>query len=113
MNQKGDPAVQSDRGVDAAEERKSSPTASHVRATIEAAILAQSSLGAAAAFRKTIGLDRLEQAVTTAEAADDELAAAGHSALEAFRAYREAAADDHFHRGRNTSLGGAGLRPDE
>jgi hypothetical protein len=90
-----------------------SPTDANVRATIEAAILARSSLSAAVAFRTTVGLDRLERAVTAAEAADDELAAAGHSVLEAFRAYREAAAGDHFHRGRNTSLGGAGLRPDE
>lgn len=83
------------------------------RTVIREAVAATDDLDAAAEFVETVGIDELERAVERAETEVSGLAADGRDALAAFEAFREAVGEDHFHSGRDTSLGGAGIRPDK
>ncbi|PSP93222.1 hypothetical protein BRC91_10420 [Halobacteriales archaeon QS_4_62_28] len=87
------------------ETRDSSIPDSGYRETIERATTALDDLDAAAAFVEDGGIDELKAAVEAAEQSVSASASDGLETLEAYRTFRAAAADDHFHRGRGTSLG--------
>ena len=80
---------------------------------IDRAVASRDYIEAAAIFLEEVGLSRLDRAVEHAERELRHRAAAGREARAAFERYREAAAADHFHHARDTSLGGAGVRHDE
>jgi len=76
------------------------------RQIVDRAAEAVDDLEAAAAFVERVGLSDLESALERVD--DPELESRGRRALEAFRAFRRAAAGeasgDHFHSGRGTPL---------
>lgn len=76
------------------------------RETIERATVAIEDVDDAAAFVTDVGVDELERAVERADQSVSACADDGRRALDAFRAFRDAAAGDHFHSGRGTSLAG-------
>ena len=84
-------------------------TAESFHETIERATAATRDVEAAAEFVDGGGLDALDRAIDCAERSVSSSATAGRRARTTFREFREAAAGDHFHPGRGTSLGGADL----
>jgi len=85
-------------------------------AVIDEAAAARADVRRAAGFVDAVGLDRLADAVAAADRAGDEAAAArGREALDAYRAFRRAAAGDAGEEGEADRAGdadGAG-RPDD
>jgi len=92
-------------GEASGEKRDDSIPDSGYRETIERATTALDDLDAAATFVEEEGIDELEAAVEAAEQSVSACASDGRDALEAYREFRAAAAGDHFHCGRGTSLG--------
>lgn len=91
-------------------------------AVIEQAVAAIEDISAAAEFVESVGLDRLELAVTTVD--DPALEERGKLAIEAFQRFQNAvdgseeSADNvnerfQFHCGRGTTINDAGERPAE
>ena len=76
---------------------------------IDSAEQALDDIDAAAAFVDAGGLAALDEAVVAAESQVSGAADKGRRAREAFEAFQAAAVGDHFHRGRDTSLGDAGV----
>lgn len=97
----------------AAETQESSVSADDYREVVDRAVAARGDIDAAARFCDEIGLDRLDRAIEQAEGELSRRAEQGREARAAFERYRDAAAGNHFHRARDTSLGGAGVRHDK
>ena len=87
------------------------PVTDEYTTVIARAVDATDDLDAAVTFLEDTGLERLEAAVERAEAEVSGKATAGRDALAAFRRYRAVARGDHFHRGRDTTLGGGDQEP--